>query len=129
MADLEVSGAMNGQSSTTPMYLGSLLSAARLSCPSCGEACYLHLTGWVKRIRELREVENTAKEQRQAFEHRVQDFMGGATELISPLDTPAARWRPVERTSIDTKALRAAHPDIAGEFSRTTTTRRFEANP
>jgi predicted phage-related endonuclease len=85
--------------------------------------------GWVKRIRELREVENTAKEQRQAFEHRVQDFMGDATELISPFDTPAARWRPRDRTTIDTKALRAAHPGIAGEFSRTTTARYFDPNP
>jgi predicted phage-related endonuclease len=84
---------------------------------------------WVKRIRELREVENTAKEQRQAFEHRVQDFMGDATELVSPYDTPAARWRPVERTSIDTTRLKRDRPEIAGEYAKTTTSRRFEANP
>jgi predicted phage-related endonuclease len=85
--------------------------------------------GWVKRIRELREVENTAKEQRQAFEHRVQDYMGDATELVSPFDTPAARWRPVERTSIDTTRLKRDRPEIAGEYAKTTASRRFEANP
>jgi predicted phage-related endonuclease len=85
--------------------------------------------GWVKRIRALKETETAAKEQRQAFEHRVQDFMGDATELVSPLDTPAARWRPRDRTTLDTKALRAAHPGIAGEFSRTTTARYFDPNP
>jgi predicted phage-related endonuclease len=85
--------------------------------------------GWVKRIRALKETETAAKEQRQALEHKVQDFMGDATELISPLDTPAARWRPRDRTTLDTKALRAAHPGIAGEFSRTTTARYFDPNP
>jgi predicted phage-related endonuclease len=74
--------------------------------------------GWVKRIRELREVENTAKEQRQAFEHRVQDFMGDATELISPFDTPPRGGEPVERTSIDTTRLKRDRPEIAGEYAR-----------
>lgn len=83
--------------------------------------------GWVKRIRELHEVEKTAHEQRQGYEHRVQDFMGDATELISPYDTPAARWRPVESTRVDTTRLKRDRPEIAGEYARTTTTRRFEA--
>ncbi len=34
-------------------------------------------------------------------------------------------WKPQERTTIDTKALRVAHPAIAGEFTRTTETRVF----
>jgi len=34
-------------------------------------------------------------------------------------------WKAQERTTIDTKALRAAHPAIAGEFTRTTETRVF----
>lgn len=34
-------------------------------------------------------------------------------------------WKPQERTTIDTKALRDAHPAIAGEFSRTRTARVF----
>ena len=34
-------------------------------------------------------------------------------------------WKPQERTTIDTKALRGAHPAIAGEFTRTTETRVF----
>lgn len=34
-------------------------------------------------------------------------------------------WKAQERTTIDTKALRAAHPAIAGEFTRTTKTRVF----
>jgi len=85
--------------------------------------------GWVKEIRRLREVETTAKEQRQAFEHRVQDFMGDATELVSPYDTPAARWRASERTTIDTARLKRDRPEIASEYAKTTTSRRFEANP
>jgi hypothetical protein len=103
--------------------------------------------GWVKRIRELREVEHTAKEQRQAFEHRVQDFMGDATTLISPYDEPAAKWG--TRNAVDGDALREQHPDVFAEFAvakidatalkkarpdlhakfSRPTTRRFEANP
>jgi putative phage-type endonuclease len=32
-------------------------------------------------------------------------------------------WKPQDRTSIDAKALRAAHPDIADQFTNTTTSR------
>lgn len=36
-----------------------------------------------------------------------------------------ATWKQSNRTTIDTKALKAAHPDIAAEFSHTTASRRF----
>lgn len=81
------------------------------------------------RIRELDEVIARAKDQRERHAQIVQDAMADATEAISPYDTEAARWRPVHSTRLDTRALRAAHPDIAAEFSKTTTSRRFEANP
>jgi predicted phage-related endonuclease len=55
--------------------------------------------------------------------------MGDAEELVTPFDTPAARWPTSTRTSLDTKALRAAHPSIAGEFTKATTYRTFNANP
>jgi len=34
-------------------------------------------------------------------------------------------WKTQRRTTLDTKALREAHPDIAGEFSRTSESRVF----
>lgn len=40
-------------------------------------------------------------------------------------DDVAVTWKGVSRSSIDAKALRAAHPGIATEFTKTTTYRRF----
>ena len=34
-------------------------------------------------------------------------------------------WKPVTTSRIDSKALSADHPDIAEQYTRTTTTRRF----
>jgi predicted phage-related endonuclease len=96
-----------------------------------GETVRLNREQWahVLAIRELDETIRRAKEQRERHAQIVQDAMGEATEAISPLDTVAARWRPVASSRVDTKALRAAHPAIAAEFTGQTTTRRFEANP
>lgn len=38
---------------------------------------------------------------------------------------PAVRWSPVTTNRLDTKRLRAEHPDLAAEFSVTSHTRRF----
>jgi hypothetical protein len=82
----------------------------------------------VRKIRELDEVIATAKKQRERHAQIVQEAMGDATEAVSPMDTPAARWRTVSSARLATKELRAAHPDIAGEFTKTTTTRSFSVN-
>src|SRR5205823_2096628 len=81
------------------------------------------------KVRELDELSRTVKEQRARHAQVVQDFMGDATELISPYDTLGATFRAHSTTRVDLKALRAALPDVAAEFSVTSTTRRFEANP
>jgi predicted phage-related endonuclease len=83
----------------------------------------------VRTIRECDERIAAIKAQREQAAQTVQVFMGDAEELVTPFDTPAARWPTSTRTSVDTKALRAAHPSIAGEFTKTTTYRTFNANP
>jgi predicted phage-related endonuclease len=80
------------------------------------------IRGWDERIAAI-------KAQREQAAQTVQAFMGDAEELVTPFDTPAARWPTSTRTSLDTKALRAAHPRIAGEFTKATTYRTFNANP
>lgn len=96
-----------------------------------GKAVRLTQTAWasVRRIRELDETIAAAKVARERHAQIVQAEMGEATEAVSPYDTPAARWRAVESHRLDTKALRAAHPAIAEEFTKLSTSRRFEANP
>jgi putative phage-type endonuclease len=83
----------------------------------------------VRTIREADERIAAIKAQRERAAQQVQAFMGDAEELVTPFDTPAARWPTSTRASLDTKALRAAHPSIAGEFTKATTYRTFNANP
>jgi predicted phage-related endonuclease len=83
----------------------------------------------VRTIRECDERIAAIKARREQAAQTVQAFMGDAEELVTPFDTPAARWPTSTRTSLDTKALRAAHPSIAGEFTKATTYRTFNANP
>lgn len=101
---------------------------ARFAQANAGEAIRLSKTGWehVRAIHKLDELIGNAKDQRERHAQFVQQELGEATEAISPFDTPAARWRPVTATRLDSKALREAHPEIAAEFSKTTTTRRFD---
>jgi putative phage-type endonuclease len=85
-----------------------------------------------KLVRTIRECDAriaAIKAQREQAAQTVQAFMGDAEELVTPFDTPAARWPTSTRTSLDTKALKAAHPSIAGEFTKKTTYRTFNANP
>lgn len=95
-----------------------------------GEAVRADQATWqhVLSSRELAYLIDTAKAQKEAHDQAVQAFMGEATELVSPYDQPAARWRTVESHRLDTKALRLAHPALAAEFTKTTTSRRFEVN-
>jgi len=103
----------------------------RFAHPNEGETIRADQETWaaVLKVRELDETIAAAKTQREKWAQRVQDFMGTATELVSPYDTPAARWRPVHSNRMDTKALRRDHPDLAAEYTAASTTRRFEANP
>jgi predicted phage-related endonuclease len=91
----------------------------------------LSKAGWqhVRKCRELDELIGNAKAQREKHAQSVQDEMGEAEVAISPHDAPAAKWFQVTSNRLDTKALKAALPEIAAEFSKTTTTRRFEVNP
>ena len=96
-----------------------------------GKRVRLSRAGWehLQRVRELDETLAAAKVQRERYAQLVQDEIGDAVEAITPFDTLAARWAPVSSNRVDVKALRDAHPEIAAEFTRSTTTRRFEANP
>ena len=76
-------------------------------------------------LRELREGRDVYDTQIQEVENRLKLAMGDAETAISPHDTDALHWRNTRSTRLDVKALRAAHPDLADEFSTSTTTRRF----
>lgn len=73
----------------------------------------------------LREQEEAIKRQKAEKEQQLKAFMGEAAEAISPFDTPACRWTSYERTALDSKALKAARPEVYSEFATTKTLRRF----
>jgi predicted phage-related endonuclease len=79
-------------------------------------------------VRELR----ARKEQRaridaqiQEHENRLKAYMGDAELAISPHDTDALRWTNVRSARVDTTALREQRPEVAAEYEKVTTTRRF----
>ncbi len=60
------------------------------------------------------------------LENTVKLAMGEAEVAIGPDDRELVRWRTWTARRIDTTRLRQDRPDIAGEYERETTTRRFE---
>ena len=78
-----------------------------------------------RELRALKEQVATIEGQIAARENVLKLAMGDAEHAISPHDTDALHWRNVRSARVDTKALRAAHPAIAAEFEKVTTTRRF----
>jgi predicted phage-related endonuclease len=79
----------------------------------------------VRELRARREQRDAIDAQCVEIENRLKLAMGDAETAISPHDTDALHWRNTRATRLDVKALRAAMPDTADEFSTTATSRRF----
>jgi putative phage-type endonuclease len=94
-----------------------------------GRKVRLDKAGWAT-LRELharREQRDAIDTQIRELENRLKATMGDAEVAISPHDDEVIRWRNVEQHRVDVKALREAYPDIAAEFVKVTSTRRFQA--
>ena len=55
----------------------------------------------------------------------VQKALGDALAVQDTQGRVLATWKPQTSTGLDTKALKAKHPDLAAEFSKTSTSRTF----
>lgn len=64
---------------------------------------------------ELEEIDNAIKE-----------AMGDHTTVIDTDGTVLATWKPGSRTGLDTKRLKADHPDLTAQYATTTTYRTFK---
>lgn len=96
----------------------------------------LHVTGtaieldeniaaeWHQAKAAVKTAEHDLKRLTQQIQQAMED-----TETATVDGRPAFTWKASETTRLDTKALRAEHPDIADELSKTTTSRRFLAKP
>lgn len=82
------------------------------------------ITATVTQLQELRRMQEELTAEIEALTDAIKAAMG-AQELL--LAGPyKVTWKPVTSSRIDTTALKKALPDIAAQYTKTTTTRRFE---
>lgn len=79
----------------------------------------------VTELRARREQRDVIDAQIAELESTLKLAMGDAETALSPHDTDALHWRNVHTTRVDTTALKTQRPDVAREYSKVTTTRRF----
>lgn len=78
------------------------------------------------RIRELRQLQSLIEEaqaEAEAIKDTIKAHMGDAEELRA--GEYKVTWKPVTSTRVDTKALKAAAPELVERFTKVTTARRF----
>ena len=76
-----------------------------------------------RELRELQALIDEAQTEADAIRDALKTAMGDTEELRA--GEYRISWKPVTTSRLDTKALRAALPDVAARFSRESTTRRF----
>ena len=76
-----------------------------------------------RELRALLALIAEAEAEAEAVRDALKRAMGDETELRAGIYR--ITWKPVTSVKLDTKALRAALPDVAARFSRESTVRRF----
>ena len=76
-----------------------------------------------RELRQLQALIAEAEEEAESIKDAIKAFMGDSEAMRAGEYT--VTWKPVKATRMDTAALRAAFPEVAARFTRTTTTRRF----
>jgi hypothetical protein len=76
-----------------------------------------------RELRQLQALIAEAEEEAESIKDAIKAFMGDSEAMRAGEYT--VTWKPVKSTRMDTAALRAAFPEVAARFTRTTTTRRF----
>lgn len=77
----------------------------------------------VRELRQLQALIEEAQAEAEAIRDTIKAHMGEAEELRA--GEYKVTWKPVTASRLDAKALKAALPEVAEHFTRTTTTRRF----
>lgn len=80
----------------------------------------------LREYRELRRMADELAAEIEAVADAIKQAMGDKEQLI--VGEYKAMWKPVESSRIDTKALKAVMPDVAAQFTKTSTVRRFQVN-
>ena len=77
----------------------------------------------VKELRQLQALIEEATAEAKTIKDAIKAVMGDSEELRA--GEYKVTWKAVTASRLDSKALRAALPDVVERFTKTTTTRRF----
>lgn len=77
----------------------------------------------IKLLREMQRMAEEAQAEAEALKDEIKLFMGDSEELTA--GEYKITWKPVESSRIDTAALKKALPELAAQFTKTATIRRF----
>ena len=79
-----------------------------------------------KKVRELRQLQSLIEEaqsEAEAIKDQIKVHMGEAEEMRA--GEYKITWKPMTFSRLDSKALKAAAPELVERFTKTTTARRF----
>ena len=81
------------------------------------------LTSKIKELRELQALIEEAQAEAEAIKDTLKAYMGDREEVRA--GEYRMTWKAVTSSRLDSKALKAALPEVADRFTTQTTTRRF----
>ena len=81
------------------------------------------LTEKIRTLRELQALIEEAQAEAEGIKDAIKAHMGASEELRA--GEYKVTWQPVTSSRLDPAALRAALPEVAARFTRTSMTRRF----
>lgn len=81
------------------------------------------LEGRIRELRQLQSLIEEAQAEAEVIKDTIKAHMGDAEELRA--GEYKVTWKPVTSTRVDTKALKAAAPELVERFTKVTTARRF----
>lgn len=76
-----------------------------------------------RELRQLQALIEEAEQEAEAIKDALKAHMGDAEEMRA--GEYKVTWKPVQTARMDTRALKAALPEVAAHFTKTTTVRRF----
>ena len=77
----------------------------------------------IKLLREMQRMAEEAQAEAEALKDEIKAYMGDSEELTA--GEYKITWKRVESSRIDTAALKRALPELAAQFTKTATIRRF----
>lgn len=81
------------------------------------------LTEKIRTLRELQALIEEAQAEAEGIKDAIKAHMGDSEELRA--GEYKVTWKPITASRLDAAALRAALPEVAARFTRTSMTRRF----